>query len=380
MHADPRHCMIGFPARCLSVFLAMGIVAAGSDSAGPDMPPGRVIVIAHRGASALLPEHTLAAYARAIADGADFIEPDLVPTRDGVLVARHESEIGSTTNVSMHPEFQGRKTKKQIDGRVVEGWFTEDFTLDELRTLRARERLPALRGRGNDDRFGIPTLDDVIDLVAAEAARTHRTIGLIPEIKHGSHFRAQGLAMEARLLRVLDAHPYTRTAPVVVQSLEAGTLLRLKRLLGNTHPNVTLLQLLGDPAGSREARLTAEGNASGAPTATPAGLRRIAGYAQAIGPELRAVIPWDRRHRLGAETGLVRDAHAAGLKVFVYTFRPENRFIAAQFNQASAPDARNDQGSVDEMRAYLATGIDGLFTDDPRLGREAVDGWKRRIR
>lgn len=370
--------MIGCLARCLSVFLLAGIPAPGGNSAGPRMSPGSVIVIAHRGASALLPEHTLAAYARAIADGADFIEPDLVPTKDGVLVARHESEIGQTTDVSAHPEFQDRKTRRKIDGRVVEGWFTEDFTLDELRTLRVRERLPALRGRRNDGRFGIPTLDEIIDLVASEAARTQRKIGLIPEIKHGSHFRAHGLAMEPRLLRVLDAHAYTRTAPVVIQSLEAGTLLRLKRMLGRSHPNVTLLQLLGPPAGSRAGQLPRPGGAAVVAT-TPEDLRRIAGYAQAIGVELRAVIPWDRHHRLGAETRLVRDAHAAGLKVFVYTFRPENRFIATQPGQSPAPDARNERGSVDEMRAYLAAGIDGMFTDDPRLGRQAVDGRERRI-
>jgi len=174
------------------------------------------VVIGHRGASALLPEHTLAAYARAIADGADYIEPDLVATRDGVLVARHENEIGGTTDVAQRPEFAVRKRRQVIDGETFEGWFTEDFTLAELKTLRARERLPQLRGTGHDGEFQIATLDEIIALAAEQSAREGRIIGLIPEIKHPSHFQRTGLPMEDRLLETLSAHAYTREAPVVI--------------------------------------------------------------------------------------------------------------------------------------------------------------------
>ncbi|TAL89859.1 MAG: glycerophosphodiester phosphodiesterase, partial [Rhodanobacter sp.] len=180
----------------------------------------QVLVIGHRGAPAWRPEHTLASYARAIVDGADFIEPDLVMTRDGVLVARHENEIGGTTDVASHRGFASRKATKIIDGNAVSGWFTEDFTLAELKTLRARERLPRLRGTQHDGEFQIVTLQEIIDFVAAESTLAGRPLGLIPEIKHGTYFQTIGLPMEDRLLATLAAHAYTRTAPVEIQSFE----------------------------------------------------------------------------------------------------------------------------------------------------------------
>src|SRR5690348_9602994 len=200
-------------------------------------------VIAHRGACAHLPEHTLAAYARAIADGADLIEPDLVMTRDGVLVARHENEIGATTDVAAHPRFAARRTRKHIDGVPVEGWFTEDFTLAELKRLRTRERLPDLRGTAHDGQHPIATLEEIIELLAAENARHGRVIGLIPEIKHGTWSRQQGLPMEQRLLGALRAHACTRSVPVVIQSFEPANLRALRADLADL-PNVRLLQLI----------------------------------------------------------------------------------------------------------------------------------------
>ncbi|HYG06760.1 MAG TPA: glycerophosphodiester phosphodiesterase [Stenotrophomonas sp.] len=340
---------------------------ASAQTAQP-IPPRKALVYAHRGASALRPEHTLAAYAQAIADGADFIEPDLVSTRDGVLVARHENEIGGTTDVARHPEFAARRTRKIIDGESIEGWFSEDFSLAELKTLRARERLPQLRGTRWDGQFAVLTLDEIIAFTAAEATRRGRPIGLVPELKHPSYFRGLGLPMEETLLSALQAHPYTQRARVVIQSFEAGTLRTLRQRLGRDS-HIRLLQLLGpaqqllpgETHGRRYADLT-----------TPAGLREIASYADAIGPDLRSLIPLDADGRLARPTSLLRDAHAAGLEVQPYTFRPENRFLAPQFRDGAA-EARNEAGSIAEIRAYLRLGIDAFFTDDPALGRRAVD-------
>ncbi|MEW5836541.1 MAG: glycerophosphodiester phosphodiesterase [Pseudomonadota bacterium] len=333
----------------------------------------RVLVIGHRGASALRPEHTLASYARAIADGADFIEPDLVMTRDGVMVARHENEIAGTTDVASHPEFAARRTTKVIDGHRVTGWFTEDFTLAELKTLRARERLPELRGTAYDGQFQVPTLDEIIDFTAAEAAARGRPVGLIPEIKHGTYFRGIGLPMEDKLLATLAVHAYTRTAPVEIQSFEIGNLKYLHDRLGKAHPNIRLLQLIDDPDVHPGDVLAAGGTLTYAQMTTPAGLEAIARYADAIGPDYRAIIPYTADGHMGRPTTLVRDAHAAGLEVHPYTFRPENIFLAKDFRQGSDPNARNAAGMVAALKVYLATGIDAFFTDDPALGRQAVD-------
>ena len=206
----------------------------------------KVLVIGHRGASALRPEHTLASYAVAIEDGADFVEPDLVSTKDGVLVIRHENEIGGTTDVAAHPEFAARRTTKTVDGVSINGWFTEDFTLAELKTLRARERLADIRKANTayDGQFTVPTFDEMIEFVAAEASARGRVIGIIPEIKHSTYFRGLGLPMEDKVLATLSAHAYTRTAPVEIQSFEIGNLRSLRGKLGKAHANIRLLQLM----------------------------------------------------------------------------------------------------------------------------------------
>lgn len=350
--------------------LLMVIASHATAAAGEAPPP---VVIAHRGASAVLPEHTLAAYARAIEDGADYIEPDLVATRDGVLVARHENEIGGTTDVAQRPDFAARKRRQVIDGEAFEGWFTEDFTLAELKTLRARERLPELRGTAHDGRYEIATLDEIIALAAHHAARTGRSIGLIPEIKHPGHFQRIGLPMEERLLETLAAHAYTREAPVVIQSFEQANLRALRARLGRPHRNIRLLQLLG-PADAQPA----DARAAGKPTRyadlmTPAGLRDIAGYAEIIGPWTRLLIPVAADGTLEAPTVLMSNARAAGLQVWPYTFRPENHFLPPALRAGDDPRTRSEAGALAEMRAYLALGIGGFFTDDPALGRRAVD-------
>ncbi|WP_310102515.1 glycerophosphodiester phosphodiesterase [Sphingomonas sp. BE138] len=352
--------------------LALGV--ASTAGAAPSSRPAP-LVFAHRGASALRPEHTLAAYAKAIQDGADFIEPDLVPTRDGVLVARHENNIAETTDVADRPEFAPRRTTKTIDGEAQTGWFTEDFTLAELKTLRARERLGAIRPESQryDGHFQIVTLDEVIDFAAAEAAARGRTIGIVPELKHSTYFAGVGLAVEDRFLAVLAAHAYTRAAPVQVQSFEVANLRYLRGKLPKGG-NVRLVQLIGDPA-QRPADVVKAGSGPDyRAMVSPAGLREMARYADIVAPNTRMLIPLGADGRLAAPTTLVADAHAAGLQVCPWTFRPENRFLAADFRSDAGDDARNPAGSVAEMRRYIALGIDAFFTDDPALGRLAVDG------
>jgi glycerophosphoryl diester phosphodiesterase len=334
---------------------------------------GAVQVIAHRGASALRPEHTLAAYAQAIADGADFIEPDLVMSRDGVLLARHENEIGSTTDVADHPEFAARKTLKRIDGEPVRGWFSEDFTLAELKTLRARERLPQWRGTQYDGQFEIATLEEIIELAASASAGRARPLGIIPEIKHGSYFAGLGLPTEDRLLATLAGHAWARTAPVEIQSFEVGNLRYLRQRLGERHANIRLLQLLGDPHEQPWDIRVSGGTQDYAWMMTPPGLHTIAGYADAIGPHVRAILPLDAAGRLGTPTSLVRNAHAAGLEVHTYTFRPENHFLPPALWQGDDPATFNEAGSIAEIRAALDAGIDAFFTDAPAVGRKALD-------
>ena len=357
------------------VAFAAGMLIMTTDGQAKEAPIAtKVLVIGHRGASALRPEHTLASYGKAIADGADFIEPDLVMTRDGVPVARHENEIGGTTDVAQHAEFAARKTTKTIDGHAVTGWFTEDFTLDELKTLRARERLPELRSTAYDGQFQVPTLDEIIDFVATESATSGRVIGIIPEIKHGTYFQKIGLPMEDRVLAILAAHAYTRTAPVEIQSFEIANLRYLRGKLGKSHSNIHLLQLIDDAGERPYDVVVAGGQLSYGDMMKPAGLREIATYADAIGPNIRAIIPLAADGTLGKPTALVRDAHAARLELHPYTFRPENHFQARNFWQGNDPRTFNEAGSVAEIRAYLDAGIDAFFTDDPALGRKALDG------
>jgi glycerophosphoryl diester phosphodiesterase len=300
-----------------------------------------VIVIAHRGASGERPEHTLESYQRAIEQGADYIEPDLVMTRDGVLIARHENEIGGTTDVAQHPEFAARRRTQVIDGETMTGWFTEDFTLAEIKTLRARERLPALRAANCafDGRFSVPTFEEIMQLAqSASRTRSGRSrIGLYPETKHPAHFQKLGLALERPVLETLERHGYAeRGSPVFIQSFDPGNLRQLRAM--TPLPLVRLLEHgIGDVA-------------------------RIAEYADCIGIAKALATP-----------ASVAEAHAQGLKVHVWTFRAENEFLPDDFKIGQSPAAHGDLRG--EIARYLALGIDGFFTDFPAIGVAVRDAW-----
>ena len=341
----------------------------------PATPARPVLVIGHRGASALRPEHTLASYQKAIDDGADIIEPDLVSTKDGVLVARHENDITATTNVAEVAAFADRRRIKVIDGERVDGWFTEDFTLAELKTLRARERIPKLRPYNArlNDQFEIATFDEILRLAEQAANRRGTPVGLYPELKHPSYFRGIGLPLEEKLAAALQGSAYAKTAPVYVQSFEVAPLRTMKRLLGAAMPNVKIVQLIGNAKGRPADWRLAGDTRSYAAMLTPLGLREVATYANGIGPEKSLVIPRDAQGALRAPTALVANAHAAGLVVHPYTFRPENAFLPRPLRAPGDDATRNPAGMVQEVQAYIAAGVDGVFTDDPALGRRAVE-------
>jgi glycerophosphoryl diester phosphodiesterase len=350
-----------------------GIAAAPLVGPAAAQPARRIEVFGHRGASALRPEHTLASYAKAIADGADFIEPDLVISKDGVLIIRHENNIAGTTDVARHPEFAGRRTEKLVDGQKQVGWFVEDFTLAELKTLRAIERLPQLRPQNAamDGRFDLVTWEEMIDFTAAEAAARGRMIGLVPELKHSTYFRAIGMPLEDRFLATLR-HDYVGRCPLVIQSFEIANLRYLRAKLGR-RSGLRLMQLI-DPESRPADVVAAGGTLTSAQMMAPAGLAEIARYADILAPDTRSIIPLGPDKKLLAPAAVTADAHKAGLQVMPYTFRPENYFLAADFQDGGGPAERNVAGSVAEIRAYLAAGIDGFFTDDPAIGRQALPG------
>jgi glycerophosphoryl diester phosphodiesterase len=332
-----------------------------------------ITVFAHRGASGYRPEHTLAAYELAIKLGADYIEPDLVSTKDGVLVARHENEISGTTDVADHPEFAQRKTTKTIDGVPISGWFTEDFTLRELRTLRAKERLPGVRP-GNtryDGRFQVPTFDEILDLVRREGRKRGRTIGLAPETKHPTYFRSIGLPLERPLVRALRlAGLDSKRSKVVIQSFETTNLRQLSR-----QTKVRLVQLTSATGAPYD--LVARGDSrTYADLMSPAGLRQVARYATWLGPEKNSVIPRDAAGFLATPSPVVKNAHRAGLKVVVYTFRDENQFLAADFRNGTDPNSKGD--IFGELRAFFEAGIDGVFSDYADTADAARDWWEDR--
>ena len=330
---------------------------------GSMQPRGRdPLVIGHRGASGYRPEHTLGSYELAARLGADYLEPDLVITRDGVLVCRHEPEIGGTTDVAQHPEFAGRKATKQLDGVPVTGWFTDDFTLAELKTLRAVERLPQHNALF-DEQYEIPTLQELLDLRKRLSIELGREIGVYPETKHPTYFQNIGMSLEWPLVDILQRNGLNNPdASVFVQSFEVTNLGQL-RDLGLRTAAVQLLSATGAPYDTVAA---GKDHPSYADLATPAGLRGIAAYAQGIGPDKVQVIPRAANGRLAEATTLVADAHSAGLTVHPYAFRAENTFLPVDYRRGPLP---SDFGrAIDEQLTYLQSGIDGLFTDQADIG------------
>ncbi len=340
------------------------------------------IVIGHRGASGYRPEHTLASYELAIALGADYIEPDLVSTKDGVLIARHENEISGTTDVATRPEFSNRKATKVIDGVEVTGWFTEDFTLAEIKTLRAKERIPQIRpGSAEfDGQFEVPTFQEVIDLAKQKSIETGRTIGIYPETKHPTYFDSIGLSLEEPLVETLQANGLAdANAPVFIQSFETANLKELNEVI-----DVPLVQLFGD-VNDKPYDFVASGDPrTYGDLTSPEELSNIAEYADGIGPSKRLIVPAatvdengdgkpddlngdgqisDADRRLQAPTSLVDDAHSAGLLVHPYTFRREDYFLAQDYNG----------NPKQEYKQFFRLGVDGLFSDNSDIAVKVRD-------
>ena len=378
----------------LALTAALALAACGgSDSPSyPTLNGDTPLVIGHRGASGYRPDHTLESYKLAIDMGADFIEPDLVATKDGVLVARHEPNITGTTDVATRPEFASRKTTKNVDGVNEEGWFVSDFTLAELKTLRAVQPLSD-RDQSYNGKFQIPTFEEVLDLAKAEGTKAGRTVGVYPETKHPTYHAKLGLPLEDRLLAVLAKYGYTtKASPVIVQSFEVSNLKYLR-----TKTQVRLVQLVdaNDVNADGSMDLTAPydkpydfavagDSRTFASLLTPAGLKEIKTYADGIGPWKPYLIPSkqvdankdgkpddlngdgkiDERDRvMMPATSVVKDAHAAGLFVHAYTFRNEAKRLASDFK--GDPKA--------EYKLFFNLGVDGVFSDFPDTSKAARD-------
>ena len=343
--------LVVMAAFCVPATAARTDAVSGQD---PKRDDRNTIVVAHRGASGSRPEHTLAAYRLAIEQCADYIEPDVVSTRDHVLVARHENDITATTDVADHPEFADRRSTKVVDGASITGWFTEDFTLDELKTLRAKERTPDVRP-GNaayDGRYEVPTLQEVLDLARRSRTCNGKRVGVYPETKHPSYFDSIGLSLEEPLVKRLHAAGYRgRRAPAYIQSFESANLQELRGMT-----RIRLMQLV---------------NCGAADQVTPAGLDSVRAYASGVAICKDLVIPQDGAGNLGAPTAVVQDAHDRRLVVHAWTFRAENQFLPANLRNGSDPNARGDLAA--EISAFLATGIDGFFTDNPDISAKAAD-------
>jgi glycerophosphoryl diester phosphodiesterase len=346
--------------------------AAARERAGREGSSSRrskPIVIGHRGASTYRPEHTIASYTLAIEMGADYIEPDLVSTKDHQLVARHENDIGGTTDVATRG-FDDRRTTKTIDGLVhANTWFTEDFTLAELKTLRAKERIPDIRPQNTayDGLFEVPTFQEVLDLRKRLSKELGREIGIYPETKHPTYFRSIGLPLEEKLVQALRRAGLNRKkAPVFVQSFEVGNLQALNHVL-----KVPLVQLFGAKTAKPYDFVVSGDPRTYADLATPAGLEFVAGYADGAGPSKDYIVPRDADQCSLPPTTFVDDAHAAGLVVHPYTFRAENTFLPCELRSSADPAEYGDLAA--EVRQFFALGVDGLFTDNPDIAVAARD-------
>lgn len=362
---------LGVPALAVSVAAALVSATAEMDSVSRSVPAahdcaGSLLVIAHRGASGYRPEHTLEAYELAIELGADYIEPDLVSTRDGVLVARHENEISATTDVADHPEFADRRTTKTIDGAELTGWFTEDFTLAELKTLRATERIPDIRQENTiyHDRYAVPTLQEVIDLTRQAGRGRGRPVGVYPETKHPTYFDSIGLSLEEPLVRTLRGNQLDDAdSAVFVQSFETANLQEIDEQI-----DVPLVQLIGG-SGAPFDRVATGSDTTYDDLVTPKGLQDIARYADGIGPDKNRIVPRASDGSLLEPTPLVRDAHRQDLTVHPYTFRNENTFLPLGLRSSASPDDYGD--AFAEYALFAELGVDGFFSDNPDTAIEA---------
>ncbi len=329
----------------------------------------RPLVIGHRGASGYRPEHTRSAYELAFALGADAVEPDIVSTRDGVLVLRHENEISGTTDVATRPDFAAKRTTREVDGKPLTGWFTEDFTWAELSTLRARERLGAMRqaSASFDDRYPVIRLRDLFGLIDAAADEQRRLIRMVAEFKHASHFAALGLPLDELFAAELDDAGWGRGDDrLIMEAFELDVLDRLGAR-GIRGPRVFLVEATGSPIDV----VLAQGR--GAPSydhyMTEAGLLGLSGRVDGVSiGKARLVGPWRKPASLTG-SDLVDAAHSAGLVVYTWTLRPENRFLASGFRRGAARSAFGDW--MGEFREVIGTGVDGIFVDHPDLGVEA---------
>lgn len=339
-----------------SLFLALSLATASVPAAAAPL-----LVIAHRGASGERPEHTLAAYERAIDAGADFIEPDLVVTKDLHLIARHETELSDTTDIAARSEFADRKRTKDVEGRLVTGWFAEDFTLAEVRTLRSKERLPALRPANtrHDGLYQVPTFEEIVALIKAKEAESGRPIGIYPELKHPTMLLEQaGIDIVDLFVSALRKAGLSDAKDrVFVQVFEVAPLQRLNKMIA-----VPLVMLISSEGGPYDQK-----GLTWAEMMTPSGLADIATYADAIGPFMGHVLKPD-----GSPTGLVADAHAAGLKVHPWTLRKENSFMPPPLRNPGGPAAAGKM--VEAVALLKRAGVDGVFTDDPALVVAALNG------
>lgn len=357
--------------------IILGAMAAASCASPPAAAPvifrrGPPLVIAHRGASGERPEHTMGAYRLAIAQGANFIEPDLVMTRDGHLICRHENEISGTTDIADRREFADRRVTKSIDGQEVQGWFTEDFTLAELRTLFCKERLPELRPDNvqYDGQEPIPTFEEVFALARDESARLGRTIGLYPEMKHPTHFLQAGLSMPDALRAFLQANGLDRReAPVFVQCFEEAALRSL-RLQG---VRARLVFLVAAEGGPYDRIMAQRPRAYAEYLAAP--MNELREFCDGLGVEKSLVLPVGPDGAFGPPSDIVERAHEASMLVHAWTFRAENYFLPPSLRRGdpSAADYMRRHGDLAaEIRSFVATGIDGIFTDFPALAAAAL--------
>jgi len=371
----------------LRTFMTVGVIAfvAGNATLSTAAPEHHrrhhqgeqtPIVIAHRGASGYLPEHTLAAYSVAMLQGADFVEPDLVMTKDGQLIARHDNALDLTTDVASRPEFAARRTTKTVDGVAVTGWFSEDFTLAEIKQLRAIERIPDARPANArfNGQFEVPTLKEIIELVQATEKATGRRIGLYPETKHPTYFDSIGLSLEEPLVETLHASGWDEpTDPVFIQSFETGNLQELDEMT-----DLPLVQLISGSGAPYDLRSSGD-TRTYADLATAAGLQWISSYADGVGPSAGWVIPHNADGTLGEPTTFVHDAHRSGLLVHPYTFRNENTFLPTDFRAGDPTHPGYDGATGDapaHYQAFLAAGIDGMFSDNPDTAVAARDAWR----